>query len=89
VAGGQQNLIYIFDLTTNKKLGEIKCNKSFDGADYSDGYIGDMVMNKEGSRLYAIDQLGFRLMVIDTKTNSIIQKYKDWALSFRSRTFAR
>jgi len=76
VAGGQQNLIYIFDLTTNRKLGEIKCNKSLDDADYSDGYIGDMVMNKDGSRLYAIDQIGFRMMVIDTKTNQVIQNVK-------------
>ena len=35
VAGGQQNKVYIFDLTTNKKLGEINCGKSFDSADYS------------------------------------------------------
>jgi len=76
VAGGQQNLIYIFDLTTNKKLGEIKCNKSLDDTDYSDGYIGDIVMNKDGSRLYAVDQIGFRMMVIDTKTNSLIQNIK-------------
>ncbi|HEV8514995.1 MAG TPA: bifunctional YncE family protein/alkaline phosphatase family protein [Cyclobacteriaceae bacterium] len=76
VAGGQQNLIYIFDLTTNKKLGEINCNKSFDNNDYNDGYIGDMVMNKDGSRLYAIDQIGFRMMIVDTKTNQVIQNVK-------------
>ncbi len=76
VAGGQQNRIYIFDLNTSKKLGEISCNKSFDGTDYSDGYIGDMVMNKDGSRLYAIDQIGFRMMIIDTKSNQIIHNIK-------------
>src|SRR6478736_5469105 len=69
VAGGQQNVIYIFDLITSKKLGEISCKT----ADYQDGYIGDMVMNKDGSHLYAIDQIGFRMMIIDTKTNKVIQ----------------
>jgi YVTN family beta-propeller protein len=76
VAGGQQNRIYIFDLITNKKLGEINCNKSFDGTDYSDGYIGDMVLSKDGLRLYAVDQIGFRMIVIDTKTKQIIHNVK-------------
>src|SRR6478736_2974768 len=72
VAGGQQNVIYIFDLITSKKLGEISCKT----ADYQDGYIGDMVMNNDGSHLYAIDQIGFRMMIIDTKTNKVIQNVK-------------
>jgi YVTN family beta-propeller protein len=76
VAGGQQNRIYIFDLTTNKKLGEINCNKSFDATDYSDGYIGDMTLSKDGSQLYAVDQIGFRMIVIDTKSNEIIHTVK-------------
>ncbi len=76
VAGGQQNRIYIFDLNTSKKLGEILCNKSFDGSDYNDGYIGDMILSKDGSKLYAVDQIGFRMMIIDTKTNQIISNVK-------------
>ncbi len=76
VAGGQQNRIYVFDLMTSKKLGEINCNTSFDGTDYSDGYIGDLVLSKDGTRLYAVDQIGFRMMIIDTKTNTVIQNVK-------------
>jgi YVTN family beta-propeller protein len=76
VAGGQQNRIYVFDLKTNKKLTEINCNKSFDGTDYSDGYIGDMVLSKDGLKLYAVDQIGFRMMVIDTKTNQVVSNVK-------------
>src|SRR6478752_6215345 len=76
VAGGQQNRIYIFDLVTHKKLGEISCNKSFDDSDYSDGYIGDLTLSKDGSRLYAVDQIGFRLVIIDTKSNQVIHNVK-------------
>ena len=76
VAGGQQNKVYVFDLETSKKLGEISCNQSFDGTDYSDGYIGDMVLNKDGSLLYAVDQIGFRMIVMDTKTNKVIHNVK-------------
>lgn len=76
VAGGQQNRVYVFDITNSKKVGEILCNKSFDGTDYSDGYIGDMVLTRDGSRLYAVDQIGFRMIVMDTKTMKVIHNVK-------------
>ena len=73
VAGGQQNLIYVFDIHTGKKLGEIDCSVSFDDVDYSDGYIGDMILSRDGNTLYAVDQIGFRMIIIDTKKNQVIQ----------------
>jgi len=76
VAGGQQNRIYIFDLKTFKKIGEISCNKSFDDSDYSDGYIGDMVLNKKGDRLYVVDQINFRMLVIDTEKQKVLHNVK-------------
>lgn len=76
VAGGQENRIYVFDMSSGKKLGEINCNKTFDATDYSDGYIGDMVLSKDGSRLYAVDQIGFRMLVIDTKTSTLIHNVR-------------
>jgi YVTN family beta-propeller protein len=72
VAGGQENKIHIFDLATGKKAGEISCNKTFDDRDFSDGYIGDLVLTKDGSRIYAVDQIGFRLIVADVKTRQVI-----------------
>jgi YVTN family beta-propeller protein len=73
VAGGQQNVIYVFDLSTQKKIAEISCDKSFDGTDYSDAYIGDLVLSRDGKRLFAVDQIGFRMLVIDTNHNEVIQ----------------
>lgn len=73
VAGGQENKVHVFNLASGKKLGEIPCNKSFSGRDYSDGYIGDLVLTKDGSRLFAVDQIGFRLIVIDTRTREVIE----------------
>jgi YVTN family beta-propeller protein len=76
VAGGQLNKVVVFDLVSGKKLQEIDCSKSFNSIDYNDGYIGDMVLTKDGSTLYAVDQIGFRMIVIDTKTNKIIANVK-------------
>lgn len=31
-----------------------------------------MVMTRDGSTLYAVDQIGFRMLIIDTKTRKIM-----------------
>ncbi|HTH57668.1 MAG TPA: bifunctional YncE family protein/alkaline phosphatase family protein [Cyclobacteriaceae bacterium] len=76
VAGGQDNKVYVFDLKTKKMVNEIPCNKSFDKGDYSDGYLGDMVLTKDGSTLFVADQIGFRIVVIDTKSNRVVDNVK-------------
>jgi YVTN family beta-propeller protein len=76
VAGGQENKVYVFNLRSYKKIGEINCAVSFTGDNYEDGYIGDMVLSKDGNTLYAVDQIGFRLVIIDTRTNKVIKNVK-------------
>jgi YVTN family beta-propeller protein len=61
VAGGQENKIYKFDLNTGAPLGFIDCTSG----EYTHGYIGDMKMSKDGTMLYAVDQIGFRMVAID------------------------
>ncbi len=68
VSGGQENKIYLFDTNSGHQNGIIDCSsKSFPG-----GYIGDMVLTKDGSRLYVVDQIQFRMMIIDTKKREIL-----------------
>ncbi|HEV7347065.1 bifunctional YncE family protein/alkaline phosphatase family protein [Telluribacter sp.] len=71
VAGGETNQIFLFDLKTGKKKSTINCATKANGINYYHGYIGDMVLTRDGSTLYAVDQIGFRLLVIDTKTQKI------------------
>ncbi len=71
VAGGQTNKIFVFDLKTRQKTATIDCGQTFDGTDYEEGYIGDMVLGKDGKTLYAVDQIGFRLLVVDTRTKQL------------------
>jgi YVTN family beta-propeller protein len=65
VAGGQENKIFLFDLATGEKQGYIDCSYVSDNSDYSHGYIGDMILSKDGEKLYAVDQIGFRMLIID------------------------
>lgn len=72
VSGGQENRIYIFDLSTGAKLDSVDCSINASGEDYTQGYIGDMVLNRDGSRLYAVDQIGFRMIVMDPLNKKVL-----------------
>jgi len=72
VAGGQENKVFIFDIATGEKLDAIDCSSNEKDADFTHGYIGDMVLNHEGNRLYAVDQIGFRMLVIDLVSKKVL-----------------
>ena len=71
VAGGQENLIYLFDVKTGAKKGVINCSSVSGGNDYSHGYIGDLKLSKDGKTIYAVDQIGFRMVVVDTEARTL------------------
>lgn len=72
VAGGQANRIYIFDIDNGKPLGSIDCRFKNNQVDYTHGYIGDMVMSRDGRYLYAVDQIGFRMLCVDLSSGKFI-----------------
>ena len=71
VAGGQENKIYLFDLASGEKKGFIDCSYVSEGSDYSHGYIGDLTLSKDGDKLYAVDQIGFRMLIIDLSSGKL------------------
>ncbi|RIV23389.1 hypothetical protein DYU11_10300 [Fibrisoma montanum] len=71
VAGGQENRVYQFDLATGEPRGFIDCSAKTDSADYTHGYIGDLVLTRDGRTIYAVDQIGFRLVVIDVPSKQV------------------
>jgi len=72
VAGGQENKIYLFSIESGDALGEIDCSQSPEAVYYGDGYIGDMVMSRDGKRLYAVDQMHFRVLIIDVESKTVL-----------------
>jgi YVTN family beta-propeller protein len=71
VAGGQENKIFLFDIRTGTPKGTIDCSEVTDTTDYSHGYIGDLKLSKDGKTLYAVDQIGFRMVILDTETKML------------------
>ncbi|HEY3369741.1 MAG TPA: hypothetical protein VGK10_02770 [Prolixibacteraceae bacterium] len=76
VAGGQQNKIYLFSIDTGARLDSVDCSVSENGEPAPDGYIGDMTLSKDGRYLYAVDQMRFRMIVVDTRQKKIISSVK-------------
>jgi len=72
VAGGISNTIYQFDLTTGLKVDSINCAQ----ADNPDGYLGDLCLNSDESKLYVCDQSNFEVLTISTKIKSVIARTK-------------
>jgi len=72
VAGGQDNSILVFDLLTGNKIDSVDCSVSLNGQDYPDGYIGDMVLTRDGNYIFAVDQTNFRLAIIDVQKMQVM-----------------
>lgn len=73
VSGGQENKIYIFSTQTGEKLDSINCAYQDEKIDYSHGYIGDLVLTEDGSTIYAVDQINFRVVVLDANNKQLLQ----------------
>jgi YVTN family beta-propeller protein len=69
VAGGISNMVYLFDLNTGMRLDSIVCAS----AEYPEGYLGDMVLTRDGCTLYICDQSNFRMIVADTRTRKVVR----------------
>lgn len=76
VAGGQANCIYLFSTETGAKLDSIDCSVDEEGDPRPDGYIGDLKLTGDGRFLYAVDQMLFRMIVVDTRTKKIVASAK-------------
>ena len=72
VAGGQENKVFIFDIGSREKVGTIDCAMMDGETDYTHGYIGDLVLERDGKTLYAVDQIGFRMVEIDVASRKVI-----------------
>ncbi len=72
VAAGQDNSILVFDLLTGNKIDSVDCSVSANGTKCPDGYIGDMVLSRDGNHLFAVDQTNFRLVIVDTRKMQVI-----------------
>jgi YVTN family beta-propeller protein len=73
VAGGQENAVFVFDPVSGRKEYHISCARPDAGPAHPDGYIGDMVLSRDGTMLYAVDQINFCVVVIDVRVSRALR----------------
>ena len=73
-AGGQTNGIYMFDTETGSPKGFIDCAAVKNGIDYTHGYLGDLKINRAGTRLYVVDQINFVMLCIDLEKKVVMHR---------------
>ncbi|MBC7923975.1 MAG: hypothetical protein H7Z75_23120 [Ferruginibacter sp.] len=76
VGGGQENKVYRFDVATGAARGFIDCSLAVAGdtTPYRHGYVGDLVLSRDGNTLYAVDQINFQMLVADTKAGKVTHR---------------
>jgi len=72
VGGGQEGEIFVFDLTSGNKVSTLDCNITFNGKQYEDSYIGDLILSADGNLIYAVDQTNFRAVILDTEKRQFV-----------------
>lgn len=82
VSGGESNKIFKYDLNTGKPKGSINCAIKTANQDFRHSYLGDMVMTKDGKRIFVVDQIGFRIIEIDLEKEKIIQNIRSGRYPF-------
>lgn len=69
VSGGESNKVFKYDLNTGKPKGNINCSSK----EFRDGYLGDMYLTKDGNTLFVLDQISWRIILIDLATEKVVQ----------------
>ncbi len=72
VSGGEANKVFLFDLKTGKRVGEIDFAQKDGERDYRHGYLGDLVLSRDGRTLFVLDQIGFRVGVADVPSRKVL-----------------
>ena len=48
--------------------------EEINGVDYTHGYLGDMIINQKGDRLYVVDQINFIMLEIDLINKKVLHR---------------
>jgi YVTN family beta-propeller protein len=71
LSGGNAGTIVVFDMGRRRRTGEISLNGSFDGRRYEDSFVGDIVLSKDGTRLFVLDQSNYRFVIVDLTAGKV------------------
>jgi YVTN family beta-propeller protein len=71
-SSGESGAVYIFNVPTQEKTGEISLNVKTDGRKFEDSFAMDIQLSDNGAYLYCADVTNFRVAVIDTAKKQVV-----------------
>ena len=72
VGGGMEGKVVVFDRVSGDRIGAFDANVQIGDRAFEDSYIGDLVLTRDGTRIFAVDQTNFRVVVFDTAAGRAI-----------------
>jgi YVTN family beta-propeller protein len=72
IGSANQGQIKTVDLATHQIISTLDIN----GDGYSDSFIGDFLVSRDGATIYALDQANFRLVVIDLASGRVTRSVR-------------
>ena len=67
-SGGNQGAVFVFDLLEKKRLATIKLNDE----KFQNSFLGELKLTRDGKFLFVLDQANYRVAVIDTATQKVL-----------------
>jgi len=70
--GGEEGVIYVFDVASRQKIGEVSLNTEIAGRTFADSYAVYVKVSDDGKFLYCADVANFRLAVADLEQRKVV-----------------
>lgn len=71
LSGGDNGDIIVLDLPGMNSIRRISINGTSDGKNYSDSFVGDIILSVDEKQLFILDQFNFRLVIMDLGKSSV------------------
>jgi len=72
LSGGNDGTVIVFDMQERKRVRSIPLDGPVGKRTYADSFVGDIVLSRDGGRLFVLDQFNFRFVVIDAAAGKVI-----------------
>lgn len=71
-SSGETGAVYVFDIASREKIGEISLNVPVGGKAFADSFAMDVKVSADGAHVYCADVTNFRVAVIDARSRSVV-----------------
>ena len=76
VSTGNDGGVAAMNIATMMSAGSVSLNGKFGADTFEDSYTGQIVLSPDGKTMYAIDQMNYRVVAIDTAKLAVTANYR-------------